>query len=113
PSRADGPTAPGRSGGAAAAWSAGPGAGPVRGRRRFSLPPLDEDHEKVSRSIESFLSSGDGSDAETAGGAPAPNTRPTASGATTVALVAIDGLGGDAADDAILTTLERALRATA
>jgi hypothetical protein len=26
-----------------------------RGRRRFSLPPMDEDHDKVSRSIETFL----------------------------------------------------------
>ena len=26
-----------------------------RGRRRFALPPLDDDHERVSRSIETFL----------------------------------------------------------
>ena len=28
-------------------------------RRRFSLPPLDDDHEKVNRSIETFLASGE------------------------------------------------------
>jgi hypothetical protein len=32
-------------------------------RRRFALPPLDDDHDKVSRSIESFLSGGDASPA--------------------------------------------------
>lgn len=36
-----------------------PTAGKGRGRRRFALPPLDDDHDKVSRSIESFLSGGD------------------------------------------------------
>lgn len=31
-----------------------------RGRRKFSLPPLDEDHEKVNRSIKSFLAGAEG-----------------------------------------------------
>lgn len=31
-----------------------------RGRRKFSLPPLDEDHEKVNRSIKSFLARAEG-----------------------------------------------------
>ncbi len=50
------------------------------GRRRFSLPPLDDDHEKVHRSLETFLG----------GTEPAPAE--VAAGATTVALVAVDGL---------------------
>jgi hypothetical protein len=57
-----------------------------RGRRRFSLPPLDDDHEKVSRSIETFLG---GVEPATADAASDPGT---AAGATTVALVAVDGL---------------------
>lgn len=65
--------------------SAGRAAPPTRrSRRRFSLPHLDDDHEKVSRSIETFLGGSDGSSAAAgdAGGG----------GATTVAIVAIDGL---------------------
>lgn len=91
-----------------------PSTGGRRGRRRFSLPPLDEDHEKVNRSIESFLSSGDTTDPVVGDGQPeSPSARPTASsGATTVALVAVDGLGHPG-DDATLATLERTLRANA
>jgi hypothetical protein len=67
-----------------------------RGRRRFSLPPLDDDHEKVRRSIETFL----GVDAEGTGlVVPDPESRsfeapPTeaGSGPTTVALIAVAGL---------------------
>jgi len=62
-----------------------PAAAGRKARRRFSLPPLDDDHEKVSRSIETFLG---GSDATT----DAAGDGGTAAGATTVAVVAIDGL---------------------
>ena len=58
-----------------------------RSRRRFSLPPLDDDHEKVKRSIETFLG---GAETPTAD-APRSVER-VAVGATTVALVAVDGL---------------------
>jgi len=61
---------------------------PRRSRRRFSLPPLDEDHERVSRSIESFLGGIEpGPDDAAAAGSTAPPA-----GATTVAVVAVDGL---------------------
>lgn len=79
-----------------------PAAGNGR-RRRFSLPPLDEDQDKVNRSIETFLS----------GGETAPDGDTTQDGQpdhppTTVALVAIvrapapepDGGPGTAGDDA-------------
>jgi GGDEF domain-containing protein len=82
------------------------------GRRRFSLPPLDEDHERVNRSIETFLSGSDGTDAEGVAAA-----SPTA--ATTVALVAIDGLHPEPsvadrhAVDGVLVSVERTLRGAA
>ncbi len=68
-----------------------PRAEPRRGRRRFSLPPLDDDHERVSRSIESFLSGGDptAESAETTEAVPTPGVT---DGATTVAIVVVDGL---------------------
>jgi hypothetical protein len=59
--------------------------GRARGRRRFALPPMDDDHEKVSRSIETFLGGG-----EPAVGS--PTAEAAATGATTVALLAVDGL---------------------
>jgi GGDEF domain-containing protein len=78
-----------------------------RGRRpKFALPPLDEDHERVSRSIASFLTGTDAPDA----GAAAPST---------VALVAIEGLAaladGDNEEsaDLIAATVERTLRGAA
>jgi hypothetical protein len=91
---------------------------PRRGRRRFSLPPLDEDHERVSRSIGAFLGGIEpGPDDAAAAGSTAPPA-----GATTVAVVAIDGLpdlapGEPAAsrgtvDDA-LAMVERTLRGAA
>ena len=68
-------------------------AGTKRGRRRFSLPNLDDDHEKVSRSIETFLG---GADVIGGDGSTAVDDRPasivTGGGATTVVLVAIAGL---------------------
>ena len=65
-----------------------------RGRRRFSLPPLDDDHEKVSRSIETFLGGVEmGADASSGDEAAASGTALSA-GATTVALVAVEGLPG-------------------
>ena len=65
---------------------------PGRGRRKFSLPPLDDDHEKVSRSIETFLAGGDdATPADPPAGAPSDGA-PDGPGATTVAIVAIDGL---------------------
>ena len=59
-----------------------------RSRRRFSLPPLDDDHEKVNRSIESFFGGIEESgDVESSRGA-----QTSSGGATTVALVAVGGL---------------------
>ncbi len=100
-----------------------PGPAKRRSRRRFSLPPLDEDHEKVNRSIKSFLAGADATD-PAAGG---PVAQPE--GATTIALVALDRAAdgeraarpgeaespapeGDPADD-ISATVERTLRAAA
>ena len=83
-----------------------------RRRRKFSLPPLDDDHEKVNRSIESFLAGGDAPAApsaasddasDDASGASAPTRRSRSAGsatptapraATTIAVVALGGLGG-------------------
>jgi len=82
------------------------------GRRRFSLPPLDDDHERVNRSIETFLTGSDGSDGADPG-------RATTTGATTVAMVAIDGLDPDPgpadreAVDAVVATVEKILRGAA
>ena len=80
----------------------------VRGsgrRRRFSLPPLDDDRDKVNRSIESFLSGGD-SGGESAGepgtdSGSDPAADPASSSTahdidtppTTVALVEVTGAG--------------------
>ncbi len=80
-----------------------------RGRRRFSLPPLDDDHEKVNRSIESFLAGSE--PAAEPGDGSQPSVRDS-SDATTVALVAIDGLPGDddrPSDEAAMTAVEQAL----
>ena len=89
---------------------------PKRGRRRFILPPLDDDHEKVNRSIKTFLDGDTSADAETRDAAPArgepvdagpPDALaagagpkdvgpvrevPTVGVPTTVALVAVSGL---------------------
>jgi hypothetical protein len=77
---------------------------PRRSRRRFSLPPLDDDHERVNRSIESFL---DGPDS---GAADEPVTAdPPSAGATTVAFVAVDdGAPGEAS-----AMVERTIRGAA
>jgi hypothetical protein len=81
------------------------------GRRRFSLPPLDDDHERVNRSIETFLSGGDAVESPDAGS--------PAAIATTVAVVAIEGLepgpSGDelSALDGVVATVERTLRGAA
>jgi len=83
-------------------------------RRRFSLPPLDDDHDRVSRSIETFLSGGDVPDADD-GSDPAAVP-------TTIAVVAIDGIDAGLtsmdrravdAVDAAVATLDRTLRAAA
>jgi hypothetical protein len=85
---------------AGAASTAGAAARSTR-RRRFSLPPLDDDHERVNRSIESFLASGEpGPDADAA--------------PTTVAFVALASTTEDGSmDSAVAETLERELRAAA
>jgi GGDEF domain-containing protein len=81
------------------------------GRRRFSLPPLDDDHDRVVRSIETFLLGGEAAEAEAQAGSTAE--------ATTVAVVAIDGLEPNAtradrqAFDAAVATVERTLRGAA
>lgn len=75
--------------------AAAPGSTPKRRRRKFSLPPLDDDHDKVSRSIESFLAGGDATGpAADAPGAPAPPTAAAGTTPTTVALVAVCGPTG-------------------
>jgi len=83
-------------------------------RRRFSLPPLDDDHDRVNRSIETFLSSGDVADADD-GSYPAAVP-------TTIAVVAIDGIDAGLtsmdrravdAVDAAVATLDRTLHAAA
>jgi GGDEF domain-containing protein len=81
------------------------------GRRRFSLPPLDDDHDRVIRSIETFFQGGEA--AETA-----DNNEASAALATTVAVVAIDGLAPTSrqereAFDAAAATVERTLRGAA
>jgi hypothetical protein len=94
--------------------------GPKAGRRRFSLPPLDDDHERVSRSIQSFLSGADGPDGTDAGSVLAGTAGPT-----TIAVVAIHGIDpastarmssdrtvGDAIDAAV-ATVDRTLRSAA
>jgi hypothetical protein len=98
---------------------------PRRGRRRFSLPPLDDDHEKVNRSIESFLG---GPDASGPGGVDPPMLdTPTeaVTGPTTVAVVAVvdlrtepgESTAGDAPEDDVeaeaLAMVERTLRGAA
>jgi len=99
---------------------------PRRGRRRFSLPPLDDDHDKVNRSIESFLGRPDASgpgvvDAAT----PDPPTTEAGTGPTTVALIAVvdprtepetSAAGDSPDDDAVaeaLAMVERTLRGAA
>ena len=87
-------------------------------RRRFSLPPLDDDHEKVSRSIATFLdpSIADDSDATTdasSGSADDDAAQPP----TTVALVAVSGTDeGDEPASPLglaVAAVERALRGAA
>jgi len=72
---------------------------PRRSRRRFSLPPLDDDHDKVNRSIESFLS---GMDSAAADSTPAAADASPGE-ATTVAIVALDDVAAADADDTIRT----------
>ncbi len=106
-----------------------------RGRRKFSLPPIDDDHEKVTRSIESFLAGSDGAaePAEATASASDDDARPKrATGGrarvdgtegpsnlpTTIALVAIAGLdssSGGRDDETIdpVALLERTLRGAA
>jgi hypothetical protein len=97
---AAGATSAGGAGAVAATGALGAAAKSSR-RRRFSLPPLDDDHEKVNRSIESFLASGE----------PAPDAD---AAPTTVALVALAPSTADGPiDRAVAETLERELRAAA
>jgi hypothetical protein len=67
---------------------------PRRARRRFSLPPLDDDHDKTNRSIESFLGGvvapASGPNTKEAAPASTPPARGV-SGPTTVALIAVVG----------------------
>jgi hypothetical protein len=89
------------------------------GRRRFTLPALDEDHEKVSRSIETFLTGADAipidppaasSAAATAAG-PA-GVGPTPSTVVTVStLTVVDVPPGSIA--AVRSTVEHRVRSTA
>jgi hypothetical protein len=84
-----------------------------RGRRRFALPPLDDDHERVSRSIETFLGGMETTDA----GLPVDAAEESSGGPATVAIVAVDELpDGAAADEAVtdaLAMVERTLRGAA
>jgi hypothetical protein len=93
----------------AAAALAGAAAVKATRRRRFSLPPLDEDHEKVNRSIATFLT-----------GVEAAQDPPADAAPTTVAIVALahpaDGSPTDTSDQLdpeITEVLERELRAAA
>jgi GGDEF domain-containing protein len=85
-------------------------------RRRFALPPMDEDHERVNRTIETFLTTPE----ETALAEPSSDHGDDSgmAGPTTVAVVAIEGLAElDTHDhptaDALAATVERALRGAA
>jgi hypothetical protein len=84
-----------------------------RGRRRFALPPLDDDHERVSRSIETFLGGVETVETDMPPGA----ADESSGGPATVAIVAVDELPHDAvADDAVtdaLAMVERTLRGAA
>ena len=84
-----------------------------RARRRFALPPLDDDHERVSRSIETFLGGMETPDA----GMPPDAAGESSGGPATVAIVAVDELpDGAAADEAVtdaLAMVERTLRGAA
>lgn len=87
-------------------------------RRRFSLPPLDEDHEKVSRSIATFLDPSIADDSETAtDAASGSGDDDTAQPPTTVALVAVSGPDeGDEPASPLglaVAAVERALRGAA
>jgi len=95
-----------------AAAGGSPGATRRGARRRFSLPPLDDDHERVNRSIETFFSGGDALD-------PGDGGRVPATVAITVAVVALDGIDQNrsrddrAAFEAVAATVERTLRRAA
>lgn len=101
-------------------------------RRRFSLPPLDEDQEKVNRSIETFLSGGEATAQPGPEVVEPPRRRHRSKPPTTVALVTVtaptwaeshaagtppaDGAsvaGEGTAEDAALAAVERSLRAAA
>jgi hypothetical protein len=62
------------------------------GRRRFALPPLDDDHERVSRSIETFLGGIDTAGADM----PSDAAQESSGGPATVAVVAVHELPDDA-----------------
>lgn len=88
-----------------------PGAAARKGRRRkFSLPPLDEDHEKVSRSIETFLAGADGAAPTDAPSVAAPgpvsDEAPARAAVVTVAVIQLQGPGPH-------DLLERTVRSTA
>jgi GGDEF domain-containing protein len=77
------------------------------------LPPLDDDHERVSRSIETFLGGIETTDADM----PPDIAEESSGGPATVAIVAVDELpDGAAADEAVtdaLAMVERTLRGAA
>ena len=80
------PRTPRRASASASASTPAPGSAPRPGsRRRFALPPLDEDHEKVRRSIETFLGGADAS---------APNAPPDPASILTVAVIGLAGPDG-------------------
>lgn len=89
----------------AAAASATPkgqtAARPARRRQKFALPPLDDDHEKVNRSIETFLAGGENA---------ADGVEPT-----TIALVSLAGPAGVriVRSPTLGETVERELRGAA
>jgi hypothetical protein len=67
-----------------------------RGRRRFALPPLDDDHERVSRSLETFLGGIETTDADTS----PDGAERSSGGPSTVAVVAVHELPDDGAPGA-------------
>jgi len=84
-----------------------------RGRRRFSLPNLDDDHEKVNRSIETFLGGADATGGD--GSTPPENGVPSTvagGGATTVVLVAVAGQFAETGTTAFRSTTRTPRRRT-
>ena len=80
-------------------------------RRKFSLPPLDDDHEKVSRSIRTFLAGADAASGPPIEGAPGVSTSSPTPPAPIVTVAAIQ-IVGDGPRDILERTVRSSARAT-